>query len=58
MIKLFGGGGRFAKQHPELLLLNQDDERETGSAGFIFGAFQLVHTKMDGFLIYTEKNTF
>mmetsp|Transcript_85062 Transcript_85062/g.173526 ORF Transcript_85062/g.173526 Transcript_85062/m.173526 type:complete len:81 (-) Transcript_85062:12-254(-) len=28
MIKLFGGGGRFAKQHPELLLLNKDDERE------------------------------
>lgn len=28
MIKLFGGGRRFAKQHPELLLLNKDDERE------------------------------
>ena len=30
MIKLFSGGGVFAKKYPELLLLNDDDEKETG----------------------------
>lgn len=28
MIKLFGGGGRFAKESPDLLLLSKDDDRE------------------------------
>ena len=28
MIKLFGGGGRFAKQHPDQLLLKKDDAKE------------------------------
>jgi len=28
MIKLFGGGGRFARESPDLLLLSKDDDRE------------------------------
>ena len=61
MIKLFGGGGRFAKQHPELLLLNKDDEREThwrnGACFYTYSEVSCNGSTQNGwFIIYNRKS--
>jgi hypothetical protein len=39
MIKLSSGGGVFAEKHPDLLLLSDEDEKETGSLVFFACVF-------------------